>query len=151
MKAVSRLATVQRAPAPQRGLSKAIYEVIEANAGSSTFAEIIELLPAAIQTGEKPNRKKVYTTIRALQYRGYVIEDVTVDHESWKIAPLAFYEERQAFMLNRELGSSASRTRLREEVAKHSAEANAAAVAMAFAGGVLIGLALAAAVYWFIN
>jgi hypothetical protein len=87
----------KKAPLPQRGVSKALYETVESMAGPATFREVWDLLPAAIDSSSQiGTKKKILQSLQGMVYRGYFVHDENGGR--WNIAPLSYYEARQQYI-----------------------------------------------------
>lgn len=85
------------APPPHHGLIRAIYDTVDA-CGGANLAQIKKYLPAAIDNISQVLRKKrLQRALYSCVYRGYLIHDDTRKPEYWQIAPLEYYDKRQAY------------------------------------------------------
>lgn len=82
---------MERAPAPKRGMLRAVYDTVEA-LGGGTVANIKEYLPAAItESSQVVTKKKLEKYLYAAVYNGYLI----TQGGYYRIAPKSYYEARQ--------------------------------------------------------
>lgn len=131
----------KKAPPPQRGMSKAIYETLDTLSGPATFKEVWDLLPAAIDNSHQlGTKKKIHQTITGMVYRGYFIHDNAADR--WSIAPLSYYEARQKYIDERKADPSERHYQDLPVAASISAkQSNRMYLMIGLAGGFLAGMA----------
>ena len=81
-----------KAPLPNKGLTKAVCECVDA-LGEATASEVRRMLPAAITDGSQiVSMRKLEKTLYNAKYRGYLIHNPKTD--TYKRAPMAYYEAR---------------------------------------------------------
>ncbi len=84
------------APRPKRGLTRALYDTVEA-CGGADFSTVRKYLPAAVENiSQIISRKKIERGLYDAVYRGYLIHDSA--HKMWRIAPHSYWEARQEYL-----------------------------------------------------
>ena len=91
----------KEAPSPTRGVSKAIYLVVQEIGGNATSEQIRKLLPGA--TDASLTRKHLKKHLDKMIWNGYLAHS----QNRYSIAPYTFYQARQNYV--RSLPSAATR------------------------------------------
>jgi hypothetical protein len=96
LKVVDGTSSGGRAPRPKRGLTRALYDTVEA-CGGADYATVRKYLPAAVENiTQIISRKKIERGLYDAVYRGYLIHDSA--HKMWRVAPASYYEVRQDYL-----------------------------------------------------
>ena len=91
---VSKNVTGALAPCPQKGLSKRVYQTIDA-CGQASFIEVQKYLPAAmVRNSIKYDRVKLERCLSMLEYRGF-IQKVG---DKYRIAPYEYFAVRDEWL-----------------------------------------------------
>jgi len=148
LKVIDGSAGGKHAPRPSRGLTRAIYDTVDA-CGGADMKTVRKYLPAAIENiNQVVSRKKIKQALYNAVYRGYLIHDP--DHDHWKVAPISYYVSRQEHLAEIEAHTKRDGKTKRGEQLTVIARAPltfsqvhllVAAVAGAFLAGFLFGLA----------
>ena len=90
----------KKAPRPQRGMTKAVFDCIDA-CGGANFKQVQKYLPAAIQnSGQIITKKRLEKVLYSAVYQGYLVHDSRgiTDKGYWKVAPLSYYNARKVII-----------------------------------------------------
>ncbi len=128
LKAIDGTKSRKRAPAPTRGLIKAVYETVDALGGPCTEDQILQMLPAAVDDSSMIGKGRVHACVLNAVWRGYLI----YRDDRYSVAPLAYWEARQRAI---------EEMPKRKRKPKASVESdNALAINQAMRRGLIIGL-----------